>query len=165
VKVRQLVLGTRQTIAGTVYGTIVVLASVTAGAAAYQNNLWKLALIATTSVLVLWLAHVYSHGLGESLALGRRLTTHEFRAIARRELAIPIAAVAPIAFIVLGAVDVFEERTALWLAVAVGVLTLTVQGARYARLENLSRTATIVSVSINLGLGLVIVALKAFVAH
>jgi hypothetical protein len=36
---------------------------------------------------------------------------------------------------------------------------------RYAQLEHLSRTATIVNVGLNLAFGLVIVALKAVVAH
>ncbi|MBV8998704.1 MAG: hypothetical protein JO304_06570 [Solirubrobacterales bacterium] len=67
--------------------------------------------------------------------------------------------------IVLGAAGVFSHRTALWLAVGVGVATLTVQGVRYARLERLSRTGEILTVAINLALGLIIVVLKALLAH
>src|SRR5437867_11786356 len=100
---KSLVLGTRRSVAGTVYGTIVVLASLTAGAEAFANNLWKLVGIASTTVIVLWVAHVYSHGLGESLDLGRRLTFAELTAIAGREFAILIAAVLPLAAVALGA--------------------------------------------------------------
>ncbi|HVD49128.1 MAG TPA: hypothetical protein VNB50_03770, partial [Gaiellaceae bacterium] len=63
----QLVFGSRRTIAGTVYGTIVVLASLAAGGVAFKHQLWHLAAIVVVTVLVLWIAHVYSHGLGESL--------------------------------------------------------------------------------------------------
>ena len=152
-------------IAGTVYGTIVVLASLTAGADAYRNDLWQLLGLAGGTVLVLWLAHVYSHGLGESLSLGRRLTTDELAAIARREFSMLLAAAVPLGAVALGALGLLRESTALWLAVAAGVATLTAQGVRYARLEHLSRTGTAVTVATNLALGLMIVALKAGVAH
>jgi hypothetical protein len=159
-----LILGTRQTIAGTVYGTIVVLSAVTA-ASTVEHDLWDLAAIAAATVVIYWIAHVYSHGLGESLEAGRRLTAAELAAIARRESSILLAAVLPVAAIVLGALGVFATRTALWLAVGVGAAALALQGLRYARLERLSRTGTIVTVAINLALGLMIVLVKALVAH
>ena len=59
------------------YGTIVVLAVLAAGAKAYRENLWRFDVIAAGSTLVLWMAHVYSDGLGESLNLERRLTAAE----------------------------------------------------------------------------------------
>lgn len=117
------------------------------------------------TVLVFWVAHVYSHGLGESLNVGHRLTGGELANIARRESSILLAAVLPEAMIVLGAAGVLEPGTALWLAVGLGVAALTVQGVRYAQLEQLSRTGTIVTVAVNLALGLTIVALKALLAH
>jgi hypothetical protein len=162
---KTLVLGTRETIAGTVYGTIVVLASLTAGGKAFEDNPWQLGAIVSVSVLVLWVAHVYSHGLGESLSVGRRLTPGELGGIARREFSIPLAAVLPLAFIALGALGVLRSSTAFWLAVTIGVVTLAVQGLRYAQLEEMSRAGTLVTVALNLALGLTIVALKVFVAH
>jgi hypothetical protein len=164
-RLARLVFGSRSTIAGTVYGTIVVLAALSAGGKAFEHQLWHLAAIVVTTVLVLWIAHVYSHGLGESLELGRRLDAKELGAIAWRELAIPLAAVGPTAMIALGAVGFFAGRTAVWLAVGVCVATLTTQGLRYALLERLGRLGTLVSVSLNLALGLAIVGLKVVVAH
>jgi hypothetical protein len=67
--------------------------------------------------------------------------------------------------IALGALGVFREVTAIWLALGIGVATLAVQGVRYARLERLSRTGTLVSVALNVSLGLAIVALKVILAH
>ena len=103
--------------------------------------------------------HVYSHSLGESLERERTVTRREFAAIARREAAIPLAAVAPITMLVLGALGIIGEGTAVWIALAIGVVTLGAQGIRYARAEHLGVTATIVAVSVNVALGLVIVAM------
>jgi hypothetical protein len=115
--------------------------------------------------VVFWVAHVYAHGLGESLDMGHRLTTSELAAIARRESSILLAAVVPVAMIVLGAVGAFALDTALWLAVGVGVATLAVQGVRYARLERLTPAGTIITVAVNVALGLLIALLKALLAH
>jgi hypothetical protein len=148
-----------------VYGTIVVLSVLAAGAKTYEHHLWRLASIAAISSIVLWVAHIYSHGLGESVAAGRRLDLTEIGEIARREYSIVLAAVLPVLVIVLGATGVLHEPAALRWAFAVGILALAVQGIRYARLEKLGRVATVATVSLNLALGLVIVAVEAFVAH
>ena len=115
-----LFLGNRRTISGTVYGTIVVLAAITGTAKAVDPNLWSVAVIAAVTSGLLWVAHVYSHGLGESVTIGRRLTAAELAALARREGAILRAAVLPVFVVVLGALGLFHARTALWLAVGVG---------------------------------------------
>jgi hypothetical protein len=160
-----LFLGNRRTISGTVYGTIVVLAAITGSAKAIEPNLWSVAVIAAVTSGVLWVAHVYSHGLGESVTIGRRLNAAELAAIARRESAILRAAVLPVFVVVLGALGLFGDRTALWVAVGVGVATLMVQGIRFARLEELSTVGTVASVGINLTLGLSIVLVKALLSH
>ncbi len=162
---KTLVLGTRDTIAGTVYGTIVVLSVVTAGAPAFEHGEWNLVVIGAVTVLVFWLAHVYAHVLGESLHHGHRLNRAEVFTIAQRELAIPLAAVLPMAAVALGAVGVLRNSLALWVAVAIGVATLTIEGIRYARLEHLSRAGTLLTVGINLAFGLALVALKATLSH
>jgi hypothetical protein len=140
------------------------MAALTAGAEG-SSDLWPLSAIVATSVLVIWVAHVYAHGLGESIQLGRRLDAAELAAITRRELAIPLAAVAPIAALVLGALGFVRDSRAIWLAVLIALATLMLQGARYAAVEQLSRTGTVVSIGVNTLLGLVIVGLKAAVAH
>jgi hypothetical protein len=165
VKLESLVVGSRDTIAGTVYGAIVVLSVLTAGAPAFEHGSWHLLAVLGVTVLVFWTAHVYTHVIGESLQEGRRLERRQVQAIARRELAIPLAAVLPMAMVALGVVGAIEASTSLWLAAGISVATLTVQGIRYARLERLSRTGTIVSVAINLSLGLALVVLKVAVTH
>ena len=159
------VFGSRTTIAGTVYGTIVVLAVLGAGGKAYKDDLWRLVVIVVTTVLVLWMAHVYAHGLGESLHAGKRLNAAELGSIARRELAIPLAAVGPATVLVLGAVGLLTGSTAEWLAFGLGVVTLAAQGLRYAWAERLGLAGTIAAVAVNLVLALVLVLLEVLVSH
>jgi hypothetical protein len=164
-RVPRLLRGHRETIAGTVYGTIVVLSLLTAGAAAYSDDLWRLVVITAAGMIVLWAAHVYAHGLGESVKIGRRLRGHEVAAIARRESSILLASILPIATIALGALGAVPGPTALWIAFALGVAALTVQAFRYAHLERLSPAGTALAIALNLVFGLIFVALKAFLAH
>jgi hypothetical protein len=65
----------------------------------------------------------------------------------------------------LGAVGLLHGRTAVAWAFGVGIVTLTVQGVRYARLEDLGPLASIVTVSVNVAIGLILVALEAFISH
>jgi heme/copper-type cytochrome/quinol oxidase subunit 4 len=164
-KLGRLLHGHTETIAGTVYGTIVVLSMLTAGTASYEEDPWRLVAIMVTGTVVLWAAHVYSHGLGESVRARRRLAAHELATIARREGSILLAAVLPVAAVALGAAGVLSESFALWLAIGLGVAALTVQALRYAHLERLTRVGTATAVAVNLGFGLMFVALKALLVH
>lgn len=160
----RLFFGAPAELAGTVYGTVVVMATVAAGSKGALDP-WPLVTIVLATAVVLWVAHVYAHGLGESIARGRRLDGPELLAIARRELAIVLAAVVPTAALLLGAFDVVREETAVWLALAAGLVTLSVEGLRYARLERLGAGGTAVVVGVNLALGLLVVGLKTLLAH
>jgi hypothetical protein len=164
-RLRRLVLGAPETIAGTVYGTIVVMSVIAAGAHAYQHHLWRLVVLAGGSAVVLWLAHVYSHALGESLTLGRRITVDEVASIARREFAVIAAAIIPLVAVALGAAGLLQQRTGVQLALWLGVAVLAVQGIRYARLERLPPTSTIATIGLNLAIGLALVALEVLIAH
>jgi hypothetical protein len=151
-------------IAGTIYGTVLALGALAVGAAEHLGPHALIAAVATSSG-VIWLAHVYAHGLGESIERGHRLDVAEFRAIAGRELPILAAAAAPIAVLLLGALGIVEESTDIWLAFGVGLAALAVQGARYARVERLGPAGTAAVIAANLALGGILVALKALIAH
>src|SRR6478672_9154796 len=110
------VFGSEGTIAGKVYGTIVVQALIAAGGKPFEDDLWRLIVLVDTTMIVLWMAHVYAHGLGDSIRAGRRLHAGEFGRIARQELELPEVAVAPTAVLVLGAVGLLDGRTAVALA-------------------------------------------------
>jgi hypothetical protein len=162
---RELLAGTPETIAGTVYGTIIVMATLVAGAPAFRDELWHLFAIVVVTTLVFWAAHIYAHGLAESLQLGRRITRSELMQIAHRERAMGLAVVLPGVALVLGALGVIGGSVSIWLALGLGVAALATQGVRYARLERLSGLGTAVVVSLNLALGVSLVLLKVIVVH
>jgi hypothetical protein len=162
---RVLALGAAPAIAGTVYGTIVAMATIAAGSRGADTEPWGLAVAVGVTVLVLWLAHVYSHALGDSLKRGRRIDRAELGDITRREWAIPAAAVAPIAALVLAGLDVLAVRTALWVALGIGVATLAAVGLQLSRLERLGWVGTCTVVGLNVALGFAIVALEVLLTH
>lgn len=157
--------GSAQTIAGTVYGTIVAMSALAAGASAYAHELWRLTAVVAVGSIVFWIAHVYAHSLGETITLGRRMSLGEFASVAHREVSIVFAAILPACALALGAAGVICDNAAVWLALGAGTATLGVQGVRYARVEQLGPVATFFAVATNVGLGLVIIALKVLVSH
>lgn len=150
---------------GFIYGTIVALAAVVAGARAYPHEPGHVAVLVGVTSTVLWLAHVYAHGLGQSVSRGEHLHVRELRRIARHELAIVEAAVPPVAAILVGAVGILEPNTSYWVALALGLGVLTLQGVRFARIERLGPVATLAVVAANVGLGLLLICLKLLVIH
>lgn len=151
-------------IAATVYGTVLAMASLAAGALAHLSPRQLIGVVATTSG-VIWLAHVYAHTLGESIEQGHRPDWAEFKSLAARELPILVAAAAPISVLVLGALGIVEEATDIWLAFGVGFAALAAQGARYARIERFGAAATTAVIALNLALGGIVVALKVLISH
>lgn len=160
-----LLFGDKETISGAVYGTIVILAVIAAEARGYEGHMWQLGGVAFMTAVVLWLAHVYAHGLGESVREGRRLTAAELTVIARREQAIVLSSVPPVCAIIAGSSGLIDEHSAYRLATALGILALTFQGIRYAKLERLSSAGTMLSIALNLTFSLLIVLAEVWVAH
>jgi hypothetical protein len=157
------VLGER--LAGFVYGTIVALSVLIAGTRAYRHEPGHIAALVLVTSVVFWLAHVYAHALGESVVRERRLTLAELRNVGRHEAAIIEAALVPVAALLLGALGVISTTASVWLALALGLAVLAVQGLVFARLERLSLTGTLVIVSVNLALGVSLICLKLLVVH
>jgi hypothetical protein len=157
--------GSPEDLAGTVYGTIVVLAVIAAGSSPAKVASWQLIALVVSTTLILWLGHIYAHGLAESVNAGRRLDGADLRRLARREAALPLAALGPGLALLLGAAGLIDERTAVWLALGLGVGTLGAEGFRYARLENLGAARTLLTITANVALGVAIVLLKIAVTH
>jgi len=160
----RLLVGGERGIGGTVYGTVLALAALTAGAAEHLGTQELVVVVATTAG-VIWIAHVYAHGLGESIERGDRLRWSELSSIAAREMPILAAAAAPTLILALGAVGLVEEATDIWIAFAVGLVALAAQGARYARVEHLGPLGTVAAVAVNLALGAIVVGLKVLITH
>ena len=157
--------GNEETISGAVYGTIIILAVIAAEARGYEHHMWQLGVVAFTTAVVLWLAHVYSDALGESVRRGRRLSLAEVGGIARRDHAIVLAAVPPVLAIIAGSSGLMNEHWAYRLATALGITALVVQGIRYATLDRLGLVGTAVAIALNLLFSLLIVLAEVWVAH
>ena len=164
-RLSRLLTGSAGTIAGTVYGTIVAMSALAAGATAYAHDLWRLTVVVAVGSIVFWIAHVYAHSLGETITLGRRMSLGELASVAHREVSIVFAAILPACALALGAAHVIGDEAAVWLALGAGVATLAVQGVRYARVEHLGPVASVFAVATNVSLGGVIVALKVLISH
>lgn len=159
----RLAFGVGSGIAATVYGTLTAMATVTAFG--NETHPWKLAELVAATAVVLWLAHIYAHGLSQSIAARTPLRVQDLKRIAERENGIVLASVPPASALVLGAIGLIREERAVWLAIGVGLATLVVEGLRYARLEQLGRLRALGAIAANLTLGLVVVALKVALAH
>lgn len=156
--------GGNRAIAATVYGTVLAMAALAAGAVEHLSPGQLIAVVASTSA-VIWVAHVYAHTLGESIERGHRLDLAEFSSIAEHEVPILAAAAAPVSVLLLGEFGVVAETPDIWLAFGVGFVALAVQGARYARVEKLGWGGTTAVIALNLALGGVVVALKVLISH
>jgi hypothetical protein len=152
-------------LAGFVYGTIIVLAVLVAGAKAYPNEAGHIAALVAVTSVVFWLAHVYAHGLAESVTKDEHLSLANLRRIARREGSIVEAALPPVAALLLGAVGLMSTRTAVWVAFGLGLALLVLQGIVFARVERLGRVGTLAVVTANLCLGAVLVVFKLLVSY
>jgi hypothetical protein len=150
---------------GFIYGTIVALAVVVAGARAYPHDAGHIAgLLAATSV-AFWLAHVYSHALAHSVASDQHFSFGELRRIARREGSIIEAALPLFVALLLGAFGVISTQVAVWVAFVLGLVVLAAQGVTVARIERLGPLATLAVVAGNVSLGVLLVGLKLVVSH
>jgi hypothetical protein len=157
--------GRGERLAGFIYGTILVLSVVVAGAQAYPHSPGHVAALVAVTAIVFWLAHVYAYSLGHSVGHSEHLSVSEIRRIAWREATLLGAAVPPIAVLLLGSLGLLTATAALWGALGIGLIVLAVQGILFARIERLGSLATLVVVTVNVGLGLLLIGLKVLVTH
>jgi hypothetical protein len=162
-RLRRLTIGHGRGIPGAIYGTVVAMSTITAAAASRSSE--AVAVMVATTATVFYVAHVYAHAMGDSIHSSTPISWASLVDLARREVTIPLAAVLPVAALLLGAAGWVERAAAAWLAIAVGVASLTAQGVAYARIERLGPARAAAAVGANLVLGLTIVGFKAAVSH
>jgi hypothetical protein len=150
---------------GFIYGTIVVLSVLVAGSRAYPDDAGRIAVLVVVTSTVFWLAHVYAHGVADSISREEHISLPDLRRMARREGAIVEATLPPVVALLLGAVGVLSTDAAVWLAFALGLAVLAIEGVVVARVERFGALGTMVMVAANLTLGLALVVLKLVVAH
>src|SRR5712691_10302386 len=118
----QLVVGVDDTIASTVFGTITAMATIAAYGRAFPESPWTVEELVASTAMVLWIAHLYTHALSESISERRPLRFSRLRTLARRELGILLAAIPPSIALTLGAAGLFDETASIWLALVVGLV-------------------------------------------
>jgi hypothetical protein len=156
---------TGERLGGFIYGTILVLAVLVAGARAFPHAAGHIAVLVAVTSVVFWIAHVYAHGLAEGVAKDEHLSISALRQIGRREQGIVEAALPPLGALLLGTFGLISTTAAVWTGLGLGLAVLVVEGLAFARAEQLSRVATLVVIAANVGLGMALVALKLLVAH
>jgi hypothetical protein len=156
--------GTRsRRIVAAIYGQILVTAVVAALSEDAATTSGYLLLSASTTVLVLWVAHVYATVIARGIDLKRKLQGADVRAVALSELPMVETAIPTLMILLLGVIGVFSRNTTVSLAVGAGVVTLVCWGAVFGRTAGESWESVVLSGAITGGLGMVIVALKAIV--
>lgn len=116
-------------------------------------------------MVVFWLAHVYAHALAWRLDSNEAFSHAGLRRVAATEWPLLHAAIVPCIALLAGGLGVIATRTAYWIAIGYGVVTLIWWGLVFARKECLSVLATSVVVLVNAWFGLCIVLLNEFVSH
>lgn len=135
------------------------------GVKAFPHDAGRIAVLLAVTVVVFWLAHVYSHSLAHVVAQDRHLSFGELRTIARHESSIIEASLPPLAALLLAALGLFSAKAGVWIAYGLGLGVLMAAGLVFARVERLGWLSTLVVVALNVALGIALVALKLFVSH
>jgi hypothetical protein len=141
-----------------IYGGIVATAVIVA-ASSHDEPMLAVAAATALTVVVFWIAHVYSAVL-EHRYHGNRLRLRDVRRIMSEELPMVEAAVLPIVVLLVGAFDQVSDQAATNVALAAGVAQLLVWGAVAARRAGWSWPATLGASAIDGVLGLLVIGLK-----
>jgi hypothetical protein len=123
----------------------------------------EIALSVFVTGLVFWLAHVYSNLVAERYAVGRRLTRSEIGAEFYGEWPVVQAFFPPIVVLLLGAIGLLSNDTAISLAIAAGVVSMVLWGLAIGRMERMSPLALALMTLFNVLFGTAIVLLKVLV--
>jgi hypothetical protein len=150
---------------GFIYGTIVVISVVIAGAKIYPDDPGYDAAFVVVTTFVLWLAHVYAHALAQIVGHDQHLTRAELVHVAGREASLLESGVPSVVALLLGAAGILSADAAVWLAIGLGMAVLALQGVVFARVERLGWPATAAVVTLNLSFGVLLIWLKLVVGH
>jgi hypothetical protein len=147
-----------------IYGTILVMAVITA--LSHDDSVTSAQLIAgvLATTFVFWIAHVYAEVLGRRVeGEPGRPTLADIAVAARGEWPLVEASLLPVLCLLVGVVGIVETKTAVGIAIGAGVVELFGYGIAAGRRLQLSRGGTVVVGVVNGCLGLLIVLLKVLV--
>lgn len=141
------------------YGTILVLAALALiDSDAVSSGLgWE---VITGVGAATWIAHLYAELVGDHLRHGSALDRTEIARAAVDGLPILLAAVPPAVMLLLGRLEVLDERAALWASIVVAIVQLVGIGAYVGSVRVRGMNAwTFAVATASFGIGVVIVKL------
>jgi len=154
--------GTNGNFAAAVYGSILaagVVASLDVGDVTEGDMTIALA----GTMLVFWLAHVWSEAIGDRMQDPRPYSWRRLRAVASWHWPMVQAALGPLAALLLADLDVWSLGTAVTVALLISIAQLVGWGIAVGRRTFDSWPAALLSGAVDGLLGLAIVVLKTFV--
>lgn len=149
-----------------VYGIILVSGLVAAAAAAGADSLHALLFVGVT-LIVFWVAHVYAgtvaeHGTVDGEVVGLR--TAMLRAV-QRSRGLVFSGAVPALPLLLGAVGVWDDRTAAWVALWVAVAVLGLLGYTAYHRKRAPMHMRIIGALSTASFGVVIIVAKTLIQH
>jgi hypothetical protein len=150
-------------LARAIYGNVLATSLVVAFSEDDAYSPAEIAVSVFVTGLVFWLAHAYSSLVAERYAVGRRLTRSDVGAEFYAEWPVLQAFFPPIVVLLLGAIGLLSNDTAITLAIAAGLVSMVLWGLAIGRRDRMSPLALAGMVLFNVLFGAAIVLLKVFV--
>ena len=147
-----------------VYGVILVAGMIVASGSTKSTALAVFAAVVGT-VIVFWAAHVYAgtvahHGFEDGRIVGIRAS---FRAALRRSWGLLVSALIPCAILLLGALHLIPDLTAVWIALWTCVAVLAVLGYIAFARRRARWYVRVLGAMATAGFGVVMILLKAWI--
>ena len=143
-----------------IYGTVLAIALIAAYSAEEDLDALLIAVALLVTLCVFWLAHTQAELVAVRYAVAHPLTREERRDALRHGWPMVEAGFPPALGLLLGAVGLVKDSTAVNIALAIGVAELAAWGIAVGRRERLGTLGTIGVTAANVALGLAVVGLK-----
>lgn len=160
---RPRVLRTTGSVTEGIYGLILAVSVIAVSREYESNNAGTIAVTVLVTGIVFWLAHVYARILARSMRGDSWPTRAEAREVLRHDWPLVEVTLPLVAILLLGALDILGDTTAVLFAVLAALLELGTSGAYAARSSGAGVPMTVVSALVAVALGGAVVVLKAFV--
>jgi hypothetical protein len=149
-------------VASAIYGSMLVTVLLAAQNRA-ETSASRIGLYVILGVVAFYLTHIWAEAVG--LRVTRIVNREIATELAREELPMLAAAVAPLVALGFGLIGLLPQDQSLDLALGVAVAQLFLWGVAVGRAVGRPWPSAVVVGLVDLGLGLAIVALKVFVLH
>ncbi|HEX8854482.1 MAG TPA: hypothetical protein VF752_02700 [Thermoleophilaceae bacterium] len=151
----------RSHLAGAIYGQILATSLVATLSEDESATAGDIFFWVGVTMLVFWAAHVYANWLARQVTTGGGLS--ELGSVAAEQWPMAQAAAPALGLLLLGWAGVYSRDTAVDLAIAAGIISLTAWGVVIARRADANQLETLATAVISAGFGLLMVGLKILV--